>query len=48
MTVEIAIRRDGELLVDGWLRQVWVDAKTWEKTAIPDWGREALERYAAT
>jgi acyl-CoA thioester hydrolase len=45
MTVEIAIRRGDELLVEGRLRQVWVDAKTWEKTPIPDWGREALEVF---
>jgi acyl-CoA thioester hydrolase len=47
MTAEIEIARDGELLVDGWLRQVCVDAKTWEKTAIPGWLRAGLERYAA-
>jgi acyl-CoA thioester hydrolase len=48
MTTEIEIRRDGELLVDGRLRQVFVDAKTWEKTEIPDWAREALSPYAVT
>ena len=39
------IRRGDELLVEGWLRQVFVDAKTWEKTPIPDWVREALEPF---
>ena len=42
VTLEIEIRRDDELLVEGWLRQVFVDAKTWQKTEIPDWVREAL------
>ena len=39
------IRRGDELLVEGWLRQVFVDAKTWQKTPIPDWVREALEPF---
>jgi acyl-CoA thioester hydrolase len=46
MTTEIEIRRDGELLIEGWLRQVFVDAKTWEKTEIPPWAREALGRFS--
>jgi acyl-CoA thioester hydrolase len=46
MTTEVAIRRGDELLVEGWLRQVWVDAKTWEKTPIPDWAREGLNRFS--
>jgi acyl-CoA thioester hydrolase len=46
MTTEVDIRRDGELLVEGWLRQVFVDAKTWEKTEIPSWAREALARFS--
>jgi len=48
MTTELEVRRDGELLVEGWLRQVFVDAKTWRKTEIPDWAREALARFAGT
>jgi acyl-CoA thioester hydrolase len=48
MKLELEIRRDGELLVQGWLRQVFVDAKTWQKTEIPDWVRDALGRYAIT
>src|SRR3954454_2295266 len=47
-TLEMDVRRDGELLVEGWLRQVFVDAKTWRKTEIPDWAREALARFAGT
>jgi acyl-CoA thioester hydrolase len=46
-TVEMEIRRDGELLIEGWLRQVFVDAKTWQKTEIPGWVREALGVYAS-
>jgi acyl-CoA thioester hydrolase len=47
LTTELEIARDGELLVDGWLRQVCVDARTWEKTPIPGWLRAGLEPYAA-
>ena len=42
MTTEIQIRRDSELLVEGSLRHVCVDAKTFEKTEIPDWIRDGL------
>jgi acyl-CoA thioester hydrolase len=48
MTMEMEIRRGDELLVQGWLRQVFVDAKSWEKTPIPDWVRAALSPFAAT
>jgi acyl-CoA thioester hydrolase len=47
LRLELDIRRDGELLVEGWLRQVFVDAKTWGKTEIPDWAREALGRFSS-
>ena len=40
------VRFAAELLVEGWLRQVFVDAKTWEKTEIPPWAREALGRFS--
>lgn len=46
-TLELEILRGGELLVEGWLRQVFVDAGSLQKTAIPDWARAALGRYAA-
>ena len=39
--------RDGELLIEGWLRQVFVDAKTWKKIEIPAWLRDALGVYAS-
>jgi len=45
LKLDMEIRRGGELLVEGWLRQVFVDGKTWEKTPIPDWVREALEPF---
>ena len=47
LTLEIEILRDDELLVEGWLRQVFVDAKTWRKTEIPGWLREVLGVYAS-
>jgi len=46
ITTEIDVVRDGETLVEGRLRYVCVDATTWEKTEIPDWVREGLERFA--
>jgi acyl-CoA thioester hydrolase len=46
VTLEMDIRRDGELLVEGWLRQVFVDAKTWAKTEVPDWARAALAPFS--
>jgi acyl-CoA thioester hydrolase len=47
LRLELDIRRDGELLVEGWLRQVFVDARTFAKTDIPDWAREALGRFSS-
>ena len=43
----LEIHRDGELLIEGWLRQVFVDAKSWRKTEIPGWLRETLGVYAS-
>ena len=39
ITTEIDVLRDGELLVEGRLQHVIVDATTWKKTEIPDWVR---------
>jgi acyl-CoA thioester hydrolase len=36
---------DGVLLVEGELRQVFVDGSTYEKSAMPDPVREGLDRY---
>lgn len=48
ITTEIDVLRDGDLLVEGRLQHVIVDAKTWKKTEIPDWVRAGLEPYAVT
>jgi acyl-CoA thioesterase FadM len=48
ITTEIDVLRGDELLVEGRLQHVIVDAKTWKKTEIPDWVRAGLEPYAAT
>jgi acyl-CoA thioester hydrolase len=39
------VTRDGELLVAGRLRHVFVDARTWQKTPMPDWIRAGLSAY---
>jgi acyl-CoA thioester hydrolase len=39
------VRRDGDLLVDGTMRHVFVDVETMKKTPIPDWIRAALEPW---
>ncbi|HWK28305.1 MAG TPA: thioesterase family protein [Solirubrobacter sp.] len=46
-TIAIDVRRGDELLVEGWVRQVFVDAKTWRKTPIPDWVRDALAPFVS-
>lgn len=46
ITTAIDVCRDGEVLVEGRLRHVFVDAKTWKKVEMPDWIREGLEEYA--
>jgi acyl-CoA thioester hydrolase len=46
MTTETAIRRDGQLLVEGRLVHVFVDPATMAKQTIPDHVRAGLEPYA--
>jgi acyl-CoA thioester hydrolase len=46
MTTETAIRRDGQLLVEGRLVHVFVDPATMAKQTIPDRVRAGLEPYA--
>jgi acyl-CoA thioester hydrolase len=46
MAMATAIRRDDELLVEGRIVHVFVDAATMGKKAIPDHMRAALEAYA--
>jgi acyl-CoA thioester hydrolase len=48
VTLELHILRGEELLVEGSLRQVFVDVQTFAKTSIPPWAREALAPYATT
>ena len=43
----LEIRRDDELLVEGRMRHVFVDARTWSKVPMPDWIREGLGRFVA-
>jgi acyl-CoA thioester hydrolase len=45
MTTRLWLRREEELLVEGLMRHVVVDAKSWQKTEIPDWLRQGLEPY---
>jgi acyl-CoA thioester hydrolase len=45
MTSRLWLRRGEELLVEGLMRHVVVDATHWQKTEIPDWLREGLEPY---
>lgn len=46
MTTEFEVHHGSELLVQGELRHVFVDATTWAKTPIPDTVREALSPWA--
>ena len=41
------IRRDEEVLVEGEMRHVVVDARTWQSTEMPAQVREGLSRFAA-
>ena len=47
LQIAVDVLRDGELLAEGRLRHVFVDATTWEKTPVPDAIREGLAPYAA-
>jgi acyl-CoA thioester hydrolase len=46
ITTEIDIVRDGQQLVEGRLRHVFVDTATWNRIEMPDWVRAGLEPYA--
>ena len=48
LTTEIDVVRDGEVLVEGRLRHVFVDAQTWRKTKMPEWIAEGLRPFAAS
>ena len=47
MAMAATIRRDGEVLVEGRMAHVFVDAATMAKQAIPDRLRAGLEPYAS-
>jgi len=46
-TTEITVLRDEELLLEGRLRHVFVSTDSWGKTAMPEWVRDGLRRFAA-
>jgi len=46
ITTEIDVVRDGAVLVQGRLRHVCVEVRTWGKTPLPDWIRDGLSRFA--
>jgi acyl-CoA thioester hydrolase len=46
-TTRIDVRRDGELLVEGRLRHVFVDTRSWGKTQMPETIRERLAAPAS-
>lgn len=47
VTTQFTIVRGEELLVEGTMRHVCVDAHTWRKTEMPDWIRSGLARFSA-
>jgi acyl-CoA thioester hydrolase len=46
MTTDIEVRRDGEVLVEGRMVHVWVDAASYEKAQIPDQARQVLGAFS--
>jgi len=46
-TTRHRVMRDGEVLVEGAMRHVFVDPRSLEKVAIPQWLREALSPWLA-
>jgi acyl-CoA thioester hydrolase len=47
LTCRHEIRRDGELLVEGMTRHVFVEATALTKLSAPDWVRDALAPFTA-
>jgi acyl-CoA thioester hydrolase len=47
ITTDIDVMRDGDLLVEGSLRHVFVDVGIWDRTEMPDWIRAGLEPFVA-
>jgi acyl-CoA thioester hydrolase len=46
MTTELTVSRDGEVLVEGRMVHVFVDATAMRKAPMPDQVREGLQRFA--
>ena len=46
MTSRLSLHRDEDLLVEGRMRHVVVDAESWKKAEIPGWLRQGLEPYS--
>ena len=46
MTTDIEVRRDGDVLVEGRMVHVWVDATSYEKVPIPERARERLGGFS--
>jgi acyl-CoA thioester hydrolase len=46
MTTDIEVLRDGEVLVQGRMVHVWVDATSYEKSPIPERARERLAGFS--
>ena len=46
MTTDIEVRRDGDVLVEGRMVHVWVDATSYENAAIPERARERLGGFS--
>ncbi|HVD86026.1 MAG TPA: thioesterase family protein [Solirubrobacterales bacterium] len=45
MTTRLELHRDEELLIEGRIRHVFIDPKSWEKTEMPSWVKEGLEAF---
>jgi acyl-CoA thioesterase FadM len=46
MTTDIEVLRDGDVLVQGRMVHVWVDATSYEKAPIPERARERLAGFS--
>ena len=46
LRTRVDVLREDELLAEGHLRHVFVDAETWTPVPAPDWIRAALSPYA--
>jgi acyl-CoA thioester hydrolase len=47
MRTDVEVRRDGEVLVEGRMVHVWVDAEDFGKRPIPAPARDRLARFTA-